>query len=60
MQLENLSPNLLRISLICAFDIFSRFRTAFDAVDVRKREKIRNAHIGEMRSKLWPNLRLRG
>jgi hypothetical protein len=39
---------LLHISLICAFLIFSRFRTAFDG---RKREQIRNAHMSEIRSK---------
>ena len=80
--------HLLRISLICAFRIFSRFRTAFNirrkpgykiwrlfkfefsevninsqcllvlndrSIDEnlkrRKREKMRNAHISEMRSK---------
>jgi hypothetical protein len=55
-RLENASCNrhilellLLRISLICAFRIFSRFRPSNA---VRKREKIRNAHISEMRSKL--------
>jgi hypothetical protein len=62
-----MSSKLLRISLICAFRIFSSFRTAFDGRRrlgyiiwrlfkfpasnvVRKREKMQNAHISEMRS----------